>query len=259
MFKGIRAIEIRSDYYHDGRIMFEFVTGDDEKRTATPPKEGEEFIRSRCIVKTGDFDVVTGQVVTEEMIACYNRCAWTEIKNNMKYDKNEFTEEEEARREEIGKAFSIKFRKEHGYDPSKDDVRLEMDKRIPERWNVHLSVLEKDEEGKNKADRKKELGVPSKALNLGEKSPEMQAIADVVASLDEKELDVWKVMFLKIVGGKVKPRFKEVSDKWNLTPAAITKIKKKIKRMMQERAEELRQNDNSIIPVPDSKENKLPV
>ena len=85
-------------------------------------------------------------------------------------------------------------------------------------------------------------------MHSGEKSPEMQAIADVVASLNEREMDVWKVMFLKIVGGKVKPRLKEVADKWDLTPGAVTKIVKKIKRMMQERAEELRQEESDNCP-----------
>lgn len=116
----------------------------------------------------------------------------------------------------------------------------EMNRSIPERWNVQLRVLERDEERTYSTDHNKILSIPSKEMNLFEKSPEMQAIADVVASLDEREKDVWKVMFLKIVGGKVRPRLKEVADKWDLTPGAITKIKKKIKRMMQKRAEELR-------------------
>ena len=244
----MRAIEIRSDYYHEGRIQFEFVTGDDVKGAANPPKEGEEFVHSKCVVRVGDFDAVTGQVVTEEMITGYNRNAWNEIKNNLNYDKNEFTKEEEARREEIGRAFRVTFRNEHGYDPSKDNVRLEMHKIIPERWNVQLRVLEVNEEGKDVSDRKRKFSIPSEEMHSGEKSPEMQAIADVVASLNEREMDVWKVMFLKIVGGKVKPRLKEVADKWDLTPGAVTKIVKKIKRMMQERAEELRQEESDNCP-----------
>lgn len=240
MKNGIRAIETLSSYYHTGSIKFEFVTGDDVKEAANPPKEGEDFVRSKCIVRVGDFDAVSGQTVTEDMIADYNKDAWCEIKNNLRYEKDDFTEAEEARREEIGKAFMITFRQEHGYDPSEDDVCAEMNRSIPERWNVQLRVLERDEERTYSTDHNKILSIPSKEMNLFEKSPEMQAIADVVASLDEREKDVWKVMFLKIVGGKVRPRLKEVADKWDLTPGAITKIKKKIKRMMQKRAEELR-------------------
>lgn len=238
------AIETRSDYYHAGRIVFKFLTGDDEKGAEHPPKEGEDFVRSKCIVRVGDFDAVTGQFVTEEMIRDYNRCAWNEIKKNLQYEKDVFTEEEEALRKAIGQAYRITFREDHGYNPSKDDVLLEKNTKVPVRWYVHLSVLEENEKGEYEGDRKKKLSLPPKEMDWGEKSPEMKAVLSVVASLDEMEMDIWKVMLMKIIGGEVKPRFKAVADKWDLTPGAITKIKKKIKWMMQKRAEELRAQES---------------
>ena len=225
------------------QIKFVFVAGDDNKCSKYAGAEEGNRIPSSYVVRAGDTDPLSGEVITQKMIAAYYKEADRQIRRNLRFERPEFTEKEQGERRRVMKEFMRSSREEHGRLPSKSVVKQFMDEKEGNRWNTPLSALV-EKEGEDCTDREERLSLPPAEMHVGELSVEMQAIADVVASLDERETDVWKVMFMKIVGGKAKPRLKEVADKWDLTPGAITKIRKKIKWMMLKRAEELRAQEH---------------
>ena len=241
---GIRCIETRFiDRKKRDRIRFDFVSGDD---IAPPPYFDKQPIWSKCVIKAGDIDPLSGKPVSREMIEEYYRCEDSQIRTNLRYERLEFTKKEQAARRLEKEAYMMTFREEHGYFPSKDDVRLHMEEVEPVRWNMLLSTLvekENEEEREDCTDRVEKLSVPFEEMDSEDDSVEMQALLEVTANLTGRLALVWEAMYLRAAGGSERLRFKDLAEMWNVSQKRVSEYRMKIEKMIRKRAEELRQNE----------------
>lgn len=230
MKKGIRCNETRFDSREGrDRIRFEFLSDDG----VTP---------SSCTVQLGDIDTVTGEPVTNlTWFTEYHRLKDAQVRKNLKAERPEPTEEEIARRKERKQACIDAFRRRWGYTPSKDDVRYLMEEQEQERWNMSVSVLV-NEDGKDHTSRHKELSEPAAVEE--EESVEMQALREVAASLTGRLAEVYAVMFSKANGEKGGLKFRDLADKWDVSPKRINDYQEQIRAKVRKRAEEIRDELN---------------
>ena len=171
---------------------------------------------------------------------------YSQVRKNLRYERLKLTKEEQAARRKEKAAYMMSFREEHGYFPSKDDVRLHMEKVEPERWNMYISALvekENEEEKEDCEDREKKLSIPFEEMDSEEVSLEMQALQEVVASLTGRLALVWEAMILRSAGGSERLRFKDLADMWDISQKRVSEYRDKIERMISKRAEELRKEE----------------
>ncbi len=227
MKKGVRCNETRNDSREGrDRIRYAFLSDDG----VTP---------SSCTVQLGDIDTITGEPVTDVTIFReYYRLKDSQVRQNLKAERPEYTKEETARRRKARKEFAEDFRRRWGYEPSRDDLLYLMEEQ--ERWNLSLSVLV-NEEGRDHTCRHREFSEPT--VFDEEESMEMQALREVAASLTGRDAEVFEGMFQRAAGGKERIRFSEIADKWGVSQKTIHEAQEKIKRMIRKRAEELRREE----------------
>ena len=102
------------------RVIYQFVSDDGN----TP---------SRCTVQIGDIDPISGEAITDlEFFYEYHRQADKEIHRTLANLRPEYTKEQQARRKAEADTYQAEFEEEHGYAPSRDDVRY------------HLQALEQE-------------------------------------------------------------------------------------------------------------------
>ena len=229
MKKGIRCNETRNDSREGrDRIKFEFLSDDG----VTP---------SSCTVQLGDIDTVTGEPVTDlTYFTEYHRMKDAQVRKNLMAERPEPTEKENARRKARKQACADAFCKRWGYMPSKDDVRYLMEEQEEERWNLSVNVLV-NEKGKDHTCRYRELSALAEMDE--EESVEMQALREVAASLTGRLAEVYAVMFSKANGEKGGLKFRDLVDKWDVSPKRINDYQEQIKAKVRKRAEEIRRQD----------------
>ena len=240
----IRCIETRfTNVKQRDRIWFNFVTGDDIEPPLYPDKPGEEPIRSVCVVKVGDIDLLSGQMITQELLDAYYKLEDAQIRKNLNYQRYEFTKEEQAGRRKIKKKYMAEFREGHGHFPSEDDVKFYMEMHEPERWNILISTLVEKEDKDDMTDREKKLSIPLVKMDSEENSAEMRAMQEVAASLTGRLEVVWEAMLQRAAGGTERLRFKDLADMWDVSQERVSQYRKRIERMIKKRAEELRKEE----------------
>jgi hypothetical protein len=171
----------------------------------------------------------------------YHRLKDAQVRKNLKAERPEPTEEEIARRNEQKQACVEAFRRRWGYTPSKDDVRYLLEEQEQERWNLSVSVLV-NEDGEDHVCRHREFSEPAAVEE--EESVEMQALREVAASLTGRLAEVFEVMFSKANGEKGGLKFRDLADKWDVSPKRINAYQEQIKAKVRKRAEEIRQKES---------------
>ena len=115
-----------------------------------------------------------------------------------------------------------------------------MEEQEEERWNLSVNVLV-NEKGKNHTCRYRELSALAEMDE--EESVEMQALREVAASLTGRLAEVYAVMFSKANGDKGGLKFRDLADKWDVSPKRINDYQEQIKAKVRKRAEELRREE----------------
>lgn len=240
MKKPYPCIETKkADPEKRNQIRFFFVGGDDNKSSKYAGAEEGNRIASSYIVMAGDIDPLSGEIITQKMIDEYYKEEDKQIRTNLKFERRGFTNKEQAERRKIKKEFMETFRKEHGHLPSESAVKMYMEEKEGKRWNIMISELV--EKGrKDCTDRETKLSVPSVEMRIGEMSLEMQALLDVADSLTDRLAMVLDAMIQHEAGGQERLLYKDVADMWDVKQKRINRDIAVIKKMILNRAEELR-------------------
>ena len=233
MKKGIRCNEIRYTNGKDrNRICFEFVSDDG----VTP---------SSCTIGLGDIDPMTGERITcVTILQEYYKVVDHEVRTNQQASQSgslDLTPAQKARRDQLKKDYIDGFITEHGYAPSKDDVRCWLKQKQAERWHLSLDSFVDEEDGSDDLERHAAFSVPAFADR--EETIEEQALREVAESLTGRKAEVYEAMVQRAAGGQVRLRFGEIAKKWGVAPKQITMDQERIIKMVRKRAEELRREE----------------
>ena len=233
MKKGIRCNETRYTNGKDrNRICYEFVSDDG----VTP---------SSFSFGIGDTDPLTGERFTNVTILQeYYKVVDHEVRTNQQAAQSgslDLTPAQKARRDKLKQEYIEAFTAEHGYAPSKDDVRYWLEQQEVERWHLSLDTILDDENGSDDLERHAAFSVPSFADR--EETIEEQALREVAESLTGRKAEVFEAMIQRAAGGQARLRFSEIAEKWGVSQKQITMEQERIKKMVRKRAEELKREE----------------
>ena len=123
MKKGIPCNNTRRTNKKDqNRIVFEFVTEDN-------------ITASSCTVRIGDRDPLTGETITnmEFYLKEYYKLDEHQVRRNVESIRIPLTKKQIEERERLEQKYIREFEQDHGYRPSKDDIRYLVEQKIQEK------------------------------------------------------------------------------------------------------------------------------
>ena len=196
-------------------------------------------VPSSCTIRLCDVDPLTGEKIADlTVFSGYYEAVNQEVRTNLKQIRPERTKKEIAARKRAGEEYAAIFEQKYGYRPSRDDITLYLDEKEGPR-----SLLSYDATvNENGESYLESVGAFSNPFQdpFEDKIPvELRALRDVAASLSGRLADVYSALLARYDEDEEKVKFIDLAEKWNVSPAQITKDIKKIGNLVKAKAAEL--------------------
>ena len=192
------------------RLTFQFVT--DDNNTA-----------SSFTVRIGDTDPVTGEKITNlDFFHEFYKHIDSEIYSNLKTMRPDYTGSQKAWRREEARKYSEEFREEHGYAPTRDDIRWHLEQQEKRRYNLYYDSLT-GEDGDSLTDCMADFGARD-ACPFGTDLPDdVYRLRELADTFTDRQRDVFEAMLTNISGGKTKITNTALARRWGVCEKMIRK------------------------------------
>lgn len=202
-------------------ITYEFVSDDG----VTP---------NRVTLRVGDVDPISGEVITKFILNQYYKVVDSEVHKTLDSMRRGYTDYEKARRKEASRAWAAEFREDHGYEPSRDNVRYHLEQNEDNRYNVYYDALV-NEDGESITDCISDYG-RCDADPFGADLPDdLYALKEVAESLTGRRKAVFEAMIVKASGAGAKISNVKLAKAWGVGETQIRKDQKMIRKMIKKR------------------------
>ena len=202
-------------------ISYEFVTVDGN----TP---------DGCVIRPGDIDPITGEVITEEFFEEYRKILHEEAIMNIEAERLPYSRKEQALRRQQRADIAAEL-EAMGCEVTRDAIDCQLDGIWGNRYNIHIDAINCDTEEESAlgkllcfADDDAE-----KAFRRAE-FDEIELLEKIVAGFTPRQKEVFDLMLDEMRGTEnCVGRCLELSAKYGISPAAITKSKKAIREKIR--------------------------
>ena len=227
MKKGIRCNDLQVVPKKDwGSIQYDFVSDDG----LTP---------SSVTIRVGDIDPLTGESVDMTVLSKYYEQVNREVRTNLSQIRLEKTKKELQKSRELKAALADKFDKEHGYRPNQDNLRLLVEEAEGSPYFAVPYDALRNEDGESGIESWAPFSVPFDDPFEDDLPLEERALREVGSSLTGRLRDVFDALLGKTDENGSKVKLKDLADKWDVSPAMITKDKALIFDLVRKKAAEL--------------------
>ena len=210
-------------------IRFDFLTDD----RVTP---------SSSVIRLGDQDPMTGDPITDVTVfSGYYKQVNEEVSMNLDQIRIKKTKKERRKTNELKAVLSAEFEKEHGYQPTSVDLRMFVEEVEGSPYILVPvdSFQNDDDDGDSGLESWSPYSEPFKDPFEDETSLMISALRSVSGSLDGRLKDFFNILQKKCETGEGKVKMLDLAAELNVSPAAITKMKKRLAAAIQAKAAEL--------------------
>ncbi len=202
-------------------LTFQFVT--DDGNTA-----------SSFTVKIGDIDPVTGEKITNlDFFHTYYRHIDSEIYTNLKNMRPEYTDDQKAWRREEARRYAARFREEHGYAPTRDNILWHLEQKEKQRYNLYYDSLT-GEDGDSLTDCMPDFGRRDENPFDTDLPEDVFKLKELAGTLTDRQQDVLEAMLTNIAGGKTKITNTALANRWGVCEKMIRKEQAAIIKKIRE-------------------------
>ena len=202
-------------------ISYEFVTVDGN----TP---------GGCVIRPGDVDPITGEVITAEFFEEYRKILHEEAVINIETERVPYSRKEMALRRQQRADIAADL-EAMGCEPARDAIACRLDEIWDNPYNLHIDALPVDSDGESPMEKMLCFADADaeKALRRAE-FDELGLLEKIVAGLTPRQKDVFDLMLDEARGTEnCIGRCLELSKKYSVSPAAITKSKKALQEKIR--------------------------
>ena len=203
------------------RIDYRFVTGDEE-------------IVSNFRVSLGDTDPMSGEKITDlTLFQEYRRMRNQEVYGNKKAIAMPLSAREKEVRRELQVRISAEFKQEFGYEPDNGTLKWLLNEAAPRKYRLEIDSFV-TEEGISWADCMAAFADSSAEEDFLEvENDGMDPIEAFAATLDEKELEMFRLLQMKADGCNMHGMICYLARKWGMEQYQVTRMKQRIGRKLK--------------------------
>lgn len=224
MKKGIHCNNTRRTNKKDqNRIVFEFVSDDN-------------ITASSCTVRIGDKDPMTGETITnmEFYLKEYYKLDEHQVRKNVESIRTPFTGEQREEREQLKQKYIQEFIQDHGYLPSKDDIRYYLEQKMPENYHQYYEASRR-EDGEPVNEFGEEFLYKDSDPFECDLPDCIEALRETISALPDRLRDVYAAMLQRAAGGAGRITFTDIAKRYNVSPNQIKKDRQKIEKIIVEK------------------------
>ena len=213
----------RTNKKDQNRIVFEFVTEDN-------------ITASSCTVRIGDKDPMTGETITnmEFYLKEYYKLDEHQVRKNVENIRAPYPEKLKEERERLKQKYIREFKQDHGYLPSKDDIRFYLEQKMPENYQMSYDAV-RHEDGEPVYECGEEFLYKDEDPFECDLPDCIEALRETISVLPDRLKDVYAAMLQRTAGGAGRITFTDIAKRYNVSPNQIKKDRQKIEKIIVEK------------------------